>query len=111
MRSAAVNPSEQLTRASKVIIVYCIAGQAIGRTPDTPRKRATVYLSEEVLEKTPIPEFKAQHLTEQVLQGEVANDPAFRGSCHWEFESAKVDLSDFGLPNLTSPDGSKVWLN
>jgi hypothetical protein len=112
MRSVAVDLPQQATRTSKVIVVYCIAGQAIGRTPDTPRKAAIVYLPEEVLAKTPIAEFKAQHLTEQVLQQQIANDLAFRGSCHWEFETARVaDLSGFGMPDLTSSDGSKVWLN
>jgi hypothetical protein len=110
MRSAAVYASVQDARASKVIVVYCIACQATGRSPDTPRKITIVYLADKVLEKGPIPEFKAQQLTEQVLHQQIVNDPAFRGSCHWEFEAAKMDLSDFGTPDLTYSDGSKVWL-
>jgi hypothetical protein len=48
------------------------------KNPDTPRKITIVYLADKVLEKGPIPGFKAQQLTEQVLHQQIVNDPAFR---------------------------------
>ncbi len=51
----------------------------------------------------------ARRLAHKILKVEIANDPKFH-TCFWEFESTKVDLSNYATPNLESSDGSKAWL-
>jgi hypothetical protein len=94
---------------TKVFRVSCFSGERLERTPQTPVKRTTIYFPDNVLGTTPSPKEKAEQWAIEVLR--LRNDPQFKGRCHCDVESAEVDLSEYGTPNLESPQGSKAWIN
>lgn len=110
-QSSEVSKNRLTTRMkTKVFRVSCFAGIPLDRTPETPVKKVTVYLPDNVRRESPSPEGKAQTLAHEVLKLEIANDHQF-GVCHWVTESTEVDLSDYATPNLESSNCSKVWRN
>lgn len=94
----------------KVFRVYCIAGPRLDRTPQTPVKKATVDLKDEVLRKGPNPQEKAKYLAMEILKSEIEKDPQLRSGHHWEVKSMEVDLLEYATPNLTTTAG-RAWLN
>lgn len=94
----------------KVFRVYCIAGQRLDRTHQTPIKMATVDLTDEVLQQTPNPQERAKYFALEILKPEIEKDPRFRSGHYLEVKSMEVDLSEYATPNLTSTAG-RAWLN
>lgn len=77
------------------------------RTPVISVKKGIVYLPDEVRLKSPRPQGKAQMLAHEILKTEIVNDPEF-GNCERQSQSTEVNLSNYGMPKLVSPDGSKA---